>query len=135
MTLRQLRIYAVRAEQRGAFYTRWEMHARPIMAEHGFELADEWEGRSDQVSPNPPMQVLSLLPAGRHPLRPRRDRRLFEFGDLLSWESEEQMRSAWTAFLADERWQQAKATTRANGGEPVVMATGRLIETRPETTY
>lgn len=132
MTVRQLRIYTVRADQRAAFLARWDAQARPLMERHGFRLVEQWEGSDDLVSSNPATRVLRLLLALRYPGRWRSAGRLFEFGYVLAWEDEEQMRNAWSAFLADGQWQQAKAATRATGaGEPVVMVTGRLLDPRP----
>lgn len=131
MTLRQLRIYTVQANDRDAVFHRWDTQARPLMQEHGFTFVEQWEGRVDPVSQNLPIRVLRLLLTMRHPSRPRSASHVFDFGYLLAWEDETQMRCAWDAFLDDPRWRHAKSITqRAAHGEPVVMVTDRLLHPR-----
>ena len=101
----QLRVYEVDNDKREVFHRRFRDHALRIMAHYGFKIVGLWESTS------------------------ARD---FEFIYLLEWPDSETMERQWQAFLADAEWNEIKeASRREAGGEPVLSATGRVLETLP----
>lgn len=80
----QLRIYELYPHSKAAFHDRFRDHAARIMKRHGFEIVSMWE--ADE--------------AGKP-----------QFVYLLRWPSEERMKSAWAAFMADEEWTRIKRET------------------------
>jgi hypothetical protein len=96
----QLRIYEVSPDKRDIFHNRFKNHALRIMKRYGFEVVALWESSS----------VLN-----------------FEFVYLLKWPDAATMDRQWKLFLADEEWIGIKKKTVRESGEPVLRATGRLL--------
>lgn len=82
----QLRIYELYPHSKAAFHDRFRDHATRIMKRHGFEIVSMWEASE----------------AGKP-----------QFVYLLCWPSEERMKSAWAAFMADAEWARIKRETPA----------------------
>jgi heme-degrading monooxygenase HmoA len=96
----QLRIYEVSPDKKAIFHNRFKNHALPIMKRYGFEVVALWE--SSTVAN-------------------------FEFIYLLKWPDAASMERQWELFLADEEWIAIKKKTVSETGEPVLKATGRLL--------
>ncbi|MCW4463746.1 NIPSNAP family protein [Sphingomonas sp. BT-65] len=82
----QLRIYELYPQTKAAFHDRFRDHAMRIMKRHGFKIVSMWEtGTADKP----------------------------QFAYLLRWPSEDRMKAAWAAFMADEEWARIKRETPA----------------------
>ena len=90
--IHQLRVYQIFDHNKQAFHDRFRDHAWRIMRGYGFTVVGFWE---------------SSGPRGT------------EFVYLLEWPDVATMRSAWTAFLADEEWKEIKRVTAARHGDLV----------------
>jgi heme-degrading monooxygenase HmoA len=91
--INQLRIYEVPAGNREPFLDRFRDHAARLMADHGFRIQAMWMSGTES---NP------------------------RFTYLLSWEDEEEMRTAWESFMADPEWARIKQETSAVHGSFVL---------------
>ena len=101
MNMYQLRIYEVNPEKRVAFHERFQNHAMRIMKKYGFKIVALWES-----------VTASKL----------------EFIYILNWPDMETMERQWKAFLADQEWIDIKKKMDLDIGEPVLKATGRVLE-------
>lgn len=90
--INQLRLYEIFDGTRQEFLDRFRDHAARIMKQHDFRILAMW-----QTTHN--------------------DRPAFAY--LLSWDSEEHMRTAWARFMADEEWKAIKAARAPEAG-PIV---------------
>ncbi|MEM9277778.1 MAG: NIPSNAP family protein [Pseudomonadota bacterium] len=90
--INQIRIYEIFDETKESFLDRFDRHAARIMESHGFNIVAMWETTKDEK------------PA---------------FAYLLNWRSEEEMKSAWEAFMADEEWKEIKRQTAPESGNIV----------------
>lgn len=97
----QLRIYEVNPEKRGAFHDRFKNDAMRIMGKYGFNIVALWES-----------VTASKL----------------EFIYILEWPDAAMMERQWKAFLADQEWIDIKKEMDLDIGEPVLQATGRVLE-------
>jgi len=97
----QLRIYEVNPEKRSAFHDRFQNHAMPIMRKYGFIIVALWESVTESK---------------------------LEFIYILKWPDVETMERQWKAFLADQEWIDIKKNMDLEIGEPVLRATGRVLE-------
>jgi len=97
----QLRIYEVNPEKRVAFHERFQKHAMRIMKKYGFNIVALWES-----------VTASKL----------------EFIYILNWPDMETMERQWKVFLADQEWIDIKKKMDLDIGEPVLKATGRVLE-------
>jgi heme-degrading monooxygenase HmoA len=86
--IHQLRIYEIFDENKDAFHARFREHAARIMRRYGFEIMAMWEAKSETGT---------------------------EFVYLLRWPDEQTKTNAWTAFMADQEWEEIKRTTRDRG--------------------
>ena len=97
----QLRIYEVNPEKRGPFHERFQNDAMRIMKKYGFNIVALWESASESK---------------------------LEFIYILNWPDMETMDRKWKAFLADQEWIDIKKKMDKDIGEPVLKATGRVLE-------
>lgn len=97
----QLRIYEVNPEKRVAFHERFQNHAMRVMKKYGFNIVALWES-----------VTASKL----------------EFIYILNWPDKETMERQWKAFLADQEWIDIKKKMDLDIGEPVLKATGCVLE-------
>lgn len=98
--INQLRTYQIYEHNKAAFHARFRDHASRIMRRYGFQIVAMWEATGD----------LHL-----------------EFIYLLAWESEEAMKAAWAAFMADEEWKEIKRITNAEHGVMVGGIEDRML--------
>ncbi|MFQ6547070.1 NIPSNAP family protein [Aestuariibius sp. 2305UL40-4] len=91
--INQLRLYDIPRDNKGPFLDRFRDHAARLMAQHGFRIQAMWVADDD------------------HRLR---------FVYLLAWQDEDEMRTAWQSFMADEEWARIKAETSARHGDFVL---------------
>lgn len=96
----QLRIYEVSPDKRDVFHNRFKNHALRIMKRYGFEVIALWESSS----------VVN-----------------FEFIYMLKWPDAATMERQWRLFLEDNEWIEIKKKTASETGEPVLRATGRIL--------
>ena len=131
MSVDQLRIYTVARDRREAFFRRWDNHAVPLMASHGFHIVEVWEGCVDPVTPSPTNWLMGLRLRARHPRQPIAEDAVFEFGYRLTWPNRDSLTQGWHEFLSDPRWIEAKKQSRADGSrEPVLLVTDRVLTPR-----
>lgn len=91
--INQLRLYDFDPTLEDVFLDRFRDHAHRIMTHrYGFRILAMWLARDQQ--------------------RPR-------FVYLLSWADENEMKERWSAFMADEEWEQIKQDSRVGRHEPV----------------
>lgn len=102
--LHQLRIYRVHAGNEAAFHARFRDHALRIMARHGFDVLATWESPKENAT---------------------------EFVYVLKWRSQDELKRAWTAFMADEEWAAIKRRTGAEHGTFVDGIEDRLLLPTP----
>jgi heme-degrading monooxygenase HmoA len=86
--IHQLRIYEIFDANKAAFHARLRDHAARIMGRHGFQIVAMWETRTDART---------------------------DFVYLLRWPDEQTKTKAWTAFIADQEWEEIKRATRGHG--------------------
>ncbi len=98
--IHQLRIYEIFEHNKSAFHDRFRDHAARIMRTYGFEIIAMWETKTEART---------------------------EFVYLLAWPDEPTMRSAWTAFMADEEWKEIKRVTGARYGDLVGVIEDRML--------
>lgn len=96
----QLRIYEIFEHNKAAFHARFRDHAARIMSRYGFKLVGMWEAQTE---------------------------RRIEFVYLLAWPDEAAMQAAWSAFRADQEWQDVKRATNAEHGDLVGEIEDRLL--------
>lgn len=96
----QLRIYKVNPEKREAFHDRFKNHAMRIMKKYEFSIVAMWESFTEAD---------------------------LEFIYILDWPDIETMKQQWEAFLADQEWIDIKKKMDLDIGEPVLQATGRIL--------
>jgi len=99
--IQQLRIYQLYAATAEAFHTRFRDHAVRIFARHGIVIRQAWTTEHDGVP---------------------------EFAYLIEWPDQATMQAAWTAFSADEEWQQIKRDTAAVHGPMLAAISDRTLE-------
>jgi hypothetical protein len=99
--IHQLRIYEIVDENREAFHERFRVHAWRIMKKYGFDILAFWE-TSDE---------------GRT-----------EFAYLLQWDDRKTLDAAWSAFMADEEWQEIKRVTGEEHGDFVKAISDRVLD-------
>ena len=97
----QLRIYEVNPEKRAPFHERFQNDAMRIMKKYGFNIVALWESITESK---------------------------LEFIYILNWPDMETMERQWKAFLADHEWIDIKKKMDIDIGEPVLKATGRVLE-------
>jgi heme-degrading monooxygenase HmoA len=84
--IHQLRIYEIFETNKDGFHARFRDHAARIMKRHGFIAM--WEAKTEART---------------------------EFVYLLRWPDEQTKTAAWTAFMADQEWEDIKKATRDRG--------------------
>jgi heme-degrading monooxygenase HmoA len=98
--IHQLRIYEIFEHNKVAFHARFSDHAARIMQRYGFNIVGMWEAKTKHRT---------------------------EFVYLLTWPDEATLRSAWTAFRADDEWREIKRLTSAEHGDLVGEIEDRLL--------
>ncbi|HEY3911871.1 MAG TPA: NIPSNAP family protein [Stellaceae bacterium] len=86
--IHQLRIYEIFEANKAVFHERFRDHAARIMEHHGFDIIAMWEAKTEART---------------------------EFVYLLRWPDEQTKINAWTAFMADQEWEDIKKSTRNRG--------------------
>ena len=98
--IHQLRMYEIFEHNKAAFHARFRDHAARIMQRYGFNIIGMWETKTEQRT---------------------------EFVYLLAWPDETTLRTAWTAFRADEEWSEIKRVTNADHGDLVGEIEDRIL--------
>lgn len=104
----QLRIYEIPVKNRDVFHVRFRDHAHRIMKKYGFKIIAIWETTFEDK---------------------------LEFVYLLEWENEKTMKSAWSAFMADQEWKDIKAATRKQHGDYVLRIEDRVLRPTDYTPH
>ena len=87
--IHQLRIYKLTEQGRTEFRDRFRDHAARIMQRYGFNIVGAWQ---------------------------REDRDNAEFMYMLEWSDEDEMKSGWDNFLADEEWLDIRSSAKLVDG-------------------